>query len=240
MPRSPDAGHTAAVPERPRILDAAMASAVAFGCTLEVWAPVVFGSTHLAGPRVAVYVAYLVGCGALLFRRTHALLAAVVTYSTLAVEWLVFGSPEGFGVFALLVLPAYAVAAYEDRSRALLGLGAGLFAGAVWNLRDPVSTTAKAHLQASVWIFPMVIAWFLGAYLRTRRLYVGGLRERADAAEREREERALAAAAAERSRIARELHDIVAHSVSVMVVQAEAAEEMLARERPDRARLPVQ
>jgi signal transduction histidine kinase len=85
----------------------------------------------------------------------------------------------------------------------------------------------------------MLIAWLLGAYLRTRRLYVAGLRERADSAEREREERAAAAVSSERSRIARELHDIVAHSVSVMVVQAEAADEMLDRGRPDRARSSV-
>jgi signal transduction histidine kinase len=75
--------------------------------------------------------------------------------------------------------------------------------------------------------------------LRTRRLYVAELRERADRAEREREQQALAAVASERTRIARELHDIVAHSVSVMVVQAEAAEEMLDRGRPDRARGPL-
>jgi len=79
---------------------------------------------------------------------------------------------------------------------------------------------------------PVVIGWLLGAYLRE-------LRERARRAEREREERAAAAVVSERARIARELHDIVSHNVSVMVVQAEAAEEMLERDKPDRARAPV-
>ena len=180
---------TAAVPGR-RLLDVALAAAVAAGCALEVWAPTVFGSTHPVGPRAAVFAAYLVGCGCLIIRREHALLAASVTYVALALEWAVFGSPEGFGVFALLVLPAYAVAAHEERPRALAGLAAGLTAGAVWDLRDPVNTTVSAHAQGFLWLLPLVIGWLLGAYLRTRRLYVASLQERADAAEREREERA--------------------------------------------------
>ena len=87
--------------------------------------------------------------------------------------------------------------------------------------------------------FPRVIAWLLGAYLRTRRLFVAALRDRADRAESEREILAENAVVQERARIARELHDIVAHSVSVMVVQAEAADEMLDRQRSDRARIPI-
>jgi signal transduction histidine kinase len=164
---------------------------------------------------------------------------AIVVSLALAVEWLAFGAPEGFGVFATLVLAGYSVAAHEDRRRALAGLGALAAAGVVWSLRDPVDTNLSEHLGSATWLAPVVIAWLLGAYLRTRRLYVAELGERADRAEREREERTEAAVASERARIARELHDIVAHSVSVMVVQAEAADEMLDRDRPDRARAPV-
>jgi signal transduction histidine kinase len=216
-----------------------MAAVVGVGCTLEVWAPRVFGSTHMTGPRIAVYVSYLVAAGALAVRRRFPLGAALVVAGALSVEWLAFGSPEGFGVFATLVIAGYSVAAHADRRRALAGLGALAATGVIWNLRDPVDTSPTKHIGSAAWLSPVLIGWLLGAYLRTRRLYVLELRERADRAEREQEEQAQAAVASERARIARELHDIVAHNVSVMVVQAEAADEMLARDRPDRARAPV-
>jgi signal transduction histidine kinase len=62
--------------------------------------------------------------------------------------------------------------------------------------------------------------WLLGHYVRTRRLLVAELRQRAVDLEREREERALRAVAEERLRIARELHDVLAHTMSVVAVQA--------------------
>jgi signal transduction histidine kinase len=63
-------------------------------------------------------------------------------------------------------------------------------------------------------------AWLLGHYVRTRRLLVAELQQRAVDLEREREERALRAVAEERLRIARELHDVLAHTMSVVAVQA--------------------
>jgi signal transduction histidine kinase len=119
-------------------------------------------------------------------------------------------------------------------------LAAVLAAAAVWEIRDPAQTSLKHHVQAAMWLSPALIGWLLGAYLRTRRLYVVELQERAERAERQREEQAAAAVASERARIARELHDIVAHNVSVMVVQAEAADEMLDRDEIGRVRAPVQ
>jgi signal transduction histidine kinase len=76
--------------------------------------------------------------------------------------------------------------------------------------------------------------WFLGRTLRLRRAYLAELTARAERLERAREADARAVRAEERSRIARELHDVVAHHVSVMTVQAGAARRILDRD-PDRA-----
>ncbi|GLZ15367.1 two-component sensor histidine kinase [Actinomadura sp. NBRC 104425] len=65
--------------------------------------------------------------------------------------------------------------------------------------------------------------WLLGLHMRTRRQYLRSLEERAERLERERETEVRIAMAAERARIARELHDVVAHNVSVIVVQADGA-----------------
>ncbi|MDK1472325.1 sensor histidine kinase [Streptomyces sp. 549] len=80
-----------------------------------------------------------------------------------------------------------------------------------------------------------LLAWVLGDSLRTRRAYYAQLEERAARLEREREAQSKVAVAAERARIARELHDVVAHNVSVMVVQADGAAYVLDT-APDQAR----
>jgi signal transduction histidine kinase len=79
------------------------------------------------------------------------------------------------------------------------------------------------------------IAWVLGDNIRTRRAYLAELEARAARLEREREEKAERAVIEERARIARELHDVIAHNVSVMVVQASAGEELFDTD-PRRAR----
>jgi signal transduction histidine kinase len=80
-----------------------------------------------------------------------------------------------------------------------------------------------------------LIAWVLGDSVRYRRAYYSSLEDRAARLERERDAQAQIAAAAERARIARELHDVIAHNVSVMVVQADGASYAL-DSSPERAR----
>ncbi|MFJ8537208.1 sensor histidine kinase [Streptomyces sp. NPDC093591] len=91
---------------------------------------------------------------------------------------------------------------------------------------DLVEFVAVGGLCTALWLTSMV--------LRTRRLYVASLEERAATAEREREHLVQLAAAEERAEIARELHDVVAHSLAVMILQADGAGYAL-KSDPDKA-----
>src|SRR4029453_1537124 len=155
------------------------------------------------------------------------------------VHVLVAGASEGLGGFLPVVILTYSVAAYEDRRRALVGLTLVLVGLVLHEAFDPLNRDMLNLAAAIPFDLAAVAAWLGGAHGRTRRLYVAQLQDRADRAEREREERVRSATAQERARIARELHDAVAHAMSVIVVQAEAAEEVLGP-GSERARVPLQ
>jgi len=81
------------------------------------------------------------------------------------------------------------------------------------------------NMKALFTILTVLVAgvWVLGLHMRTRRAYLRSVEERAERLERERDAEVQMAMAAERARIARELHDVIAHNVSVIVVQADGA-----------------
>ncbi|MCX4818461.1 sensor histidine kinase [Streptomyces sp. NBC_01142] len=140
--------------------------------------------------------------------------------------------------FAMLVI-IYTVAARDGaRWAARLALVGGLSAAPLAAIRWPVEkdgSVASHVFFAVITTVPFVLAWVLGDSIRTRRAYFAQLEERATRLEREREAQSKVAVAAERARIARELHDVVAHNVSVMVVQADGAAYVLDA-APDQAK----
>jgi signal transduction histidine kinase len=134
--------------------------------------------------------------------------------------------PHGL-IGTLAALAAFAlVGTVRDRLQAVAGLAFGVGVDAIVAHNDPHGGFGNFVFTSLVF----AVAWAVGFAISRKFHEAEEARERAAAAERAREERARLAVSDERARIARELHDVVGHSVSVMTVQASAARRML---RPD-------
>jgi signal transduction histidine kinase len=137
-----------------------------------------------------------------------------------------------------VIAALYTVAAYRPRSISVPALIVCLVGSLVailsWAPSNVVDSTWAFCGVAAVFAGPALLAWLLGDSMQWRRGYYRGLEERAARLERERDAQSQIAVAAERARIARELHDVVAHHVSVMVVQADGAAFAL-KAAPDQA-----
>jgi signal transduction histidine kinase len=134
-----------------------------------------------------------------------------------------------FGIFMAVLAAAFLMGMLPDRTQSVSGLGIALGAAAIVVHNDP-------HQSWGDFLFISIlfsIVWLAGNALSAKLTQYKAAEERAARLEREREERARAAVAEERARIARELHDVVGHSVSVMTVQAAGVRSLL---RPDQER----
>jgi signal transduction histidine kinase len=150
-------------------------------------------------------------------RRQPTLVFSIIAIIALA-QWLtVVPLPADIALLAAL----FTLAVHEVPSRALSGAGV-LMAGVV--MASVRWVPAGDFIKSLVFLTGLVIAaLFVGITLRTWRSYTDALVERTKRLEFERDQQAKLAAAAERSRIAREMHDVVAHSVSIMVTLADGA-----------------
>ncbi len=120
-----------------------------------------------------------------------------------------------------LLIALYTVAAHCARRRALIAAGALEIGVVIASVRS-ASGGIDGILSAIVFLSGLVTAAFvLGVNIRTRRAYLASLEDRAIRAERERDQQAQLATAAERTRIAREMHDVVAHNLSVLIALAD-------------------
>nr|WP_277350027.1 sensor histidine kinase [Nonomuraea sp. FMUSA5-5] len=127
----------------------------------------------------------------------------------------------------------FSVASYRGLAVALAGLVLSLVTYVAGIVSSPIRAgTVSEYVVTAV---VLVAVWGAGRSLRLRRAYLEELKDRAARLERAHAADTRAARAEERSRIARELHDVVAHHVSVMTVQAAAARRVLAAD-PDLAR----
>lgn len=187
-------------------------------------------------PVILLWAAVLTAPLAL--RRRLPLTVFAVSTANFAVFWAQ-GLPNEIASWAVLGVAVYSAAAWGHRRR-----GAALLTAVpvVFTVAAAVSAagTGAAHLLAGLFFayLPYVLACATGLVVRRSRDLRAALQDRTAELERERAGTAARAAAAERLRLARELHDIVAHHVALVSVQAGAARRLFDR-RPEQARAAV-
>jgi signal transduction histidine kinase len=209
-----------------RWADLAVAVVFAVWAQLDLWrhAP---ATMHVVGGRGVLAVLLLVVTLPLAVRRRMPAATLLTAAGALVVGAFLVSHSRGVpvAVFLALLLAFYSVGAHCDDRRSPLVGAVAVAAIAAADLARPGSFSASGS-RPSAWLV-FAIAWLVGRDLRRRRQRVTDLEGRAARLEREREEQAQLAVAEERGRIARELHDVIAHAVSVIVVQAQAGPHLI-------------
>ncbi|TQM69369.1 signal transduction histidine kinase [Actinomadura hallensis] len=139
----------------------------------------------------------------------------------------VAGYPPSVADVAAFLVGVYSVAAHRGLAQSAVGGAVAFVYFLVYLVMVPVEASPLVVVTDCALV---VGVWVLGRNLRLRRAYLAELEDRAARLERVRGSDARAARIEERSRIARELHDVVAHHVSVMTVQAGAARRIIDRD----------
>jgi signal transduction histidine kinase len=165
----------------------------------------------------------------IVFRRQYPAAAFAAAVTAGAVQVVAFRGPSTADVSVLILL--YSLAVSRPRRASAPGLAICVLGAAV----SGDVTAWQVLLVTGLVSTPALLTWLAADSVRWRRGYYAALEEKAHRLERERDALSQVAAAAERARIARELHDIVAHHVSVMVVQADGAAFAL-ENSPDKTR----
>jgi len=180
----------------------------------------------------ASLVLAVIGAVALLFTRDAPFVAPLVVAAALAA--IVAIDPDAAyemtAPFLALLFMAWSLGTYNERTRAIVGLVAYQLLGLWANIQFSDETGGTDYFFVGLFIS---VAWATGLILSRRALQAREMEERTLQLEREHTAAAERAVIAERQRIARELHDVIAHSVSVMTVQTGAVRRLL---RPEQER----
>ena len=225
----------------PWLFDALLASAYLILSTL--WAlvtPLSSGSWSPLAPIVIPLVLGAITAVALLFRRHRPWLTFAVFAVVAAVTFVTDTPAEPLGIgFAL-----YALFVYRSNRSGWIAFGVTVLFGVfvlplLDGLRRGDFDAAFTVPVSLLFLVVMLVAALLGVTVGDRRRYIGAILDRANQLARERDQQARIATLAERARITREIHDVVAHSVSVMVSLADGA-SALAEKDPQRSRSAIQ
>ncbi|MET7753357.1 sensor histidine kinase [Streptomyces sp. NPDC005389] len=182
-------------------------------------------------PSAASVLLMALAAGALVLRRRHPFHVLCFTVGVSLLELVNDTRPATVSMSAVIAL--YTVAARTDRpttwrvglvTMAVLTAAAMAFGPTPWYAQENVGLFAWTGMAAAA-----------GDAVRSRRAFVDAIRERAERAERTREEEAGRRVAEERLRIARDLHDVVAHHIALVNVQAGVAAHVMDK-RPDQAK----
>lgn len=190
-------------------------------CEVATWAQPNPIGTFVAGPGwlLAIYPVLL--AVPLAWRRVAPVGSFAVIMVGVVLQAVVTGdTPEGLHFIYVLAVAMFAAAAYSDRRRAAVALGIGIAAFGVYSAENHDVQTGKAgELWAAAFFgVALVAVWLIGVFVRNRREEALISRRTA-----ELEQETRTAVAEERVRLARELHDVVAHNLSVVVLQAAGA-----------------
>lgn len=192
--------------------------------------PVGAGSRPPSGWTDVLLVAVL---GPIAFRRRFPIAMYLVTAAAAFGLWTMNSVDGGSGIGGLFV--TYGLGFYVDRARAFrVFVAVATFLSISAVVLAMIYDTEGRWFQCATRIGIVLGPYFLGDSRRTRNELVESLRERARRAEQDQVREASQAVVGERARIAHELHDVVAHSLSVMVVQATAGQRLIGRS-PERA-----
>lgn len=187
----------------------------------------------VSGPRMVNAVILAFVGPPLVFRRRWPSAAASVIAAAIALQALVVGTPPSGFLYWPILIGSYSLGAHAPATRRALAAVAGLSIS--YGLVIAYSLSHGGfNFTVIPWSLASLVPWVIGRYMRRRRARAAALVE-SDRRAWAQDQRRLHALEQERSRMARELHDILAHSVSLMGVQAGAAEQVLSHE-PERAR----
>ncbi|MES9594409.1 histidine kinase [Streptomyces sp. NPDC007076] len=220
--------------DHPLALDAALALAVLVAMITGSFAHPVAGEGLAIGhrtPSVSSVLLMVCAAVALIWRRRNPVAVLSATAGLTVVELVRSDPPTPVVVSTVIAL--YTVAARTDRpttwrvgllTMAVLTAAAMLFGRAPWYSQENFGVFAWTGMAGAA-----------GDAVRSRRAFIDAIRERAERAERSRDEEARRRVAEERLRIARDLHDVVAHHIALVNVQAGVAAHVMDR-RPDQAK----